>query len=121
MIPALLGMKGNLEMTMISRITSISSRASFRVRKLQIAKSNLALTQVTFLPVYCFFVLLPVYLKCQAIITGLCAALFASGIHFMRTMEFDLSRIVLLSSISVLTSSLATFLLGLYLNVVLFL
>lgn len=60
LVPALLGLKGNLEMTMASRLSSIANMGLLksRLQRVAVFKANIALTQVrTSLSVNCFYLL----------------------------------------------------------------
>lgn len=96
MIPALLGLKGNLEMTLASRLSTQANlgRLDSSIEKWKIAIGNIALTQ------------------CQATIVGFLAALFAIVMGWLPDREFILNHALLSCASSVLTASIASFVLG---------
>ena len=96
LVPALLGLKGNLEMTLASRLSTAANLGELdtfaRCRPLLVA--NLMLIQV------------------QAIIVGLAAAVFSIIMGVILHHEFNIMHAFLLMSSSVATASLASGLLG---------
>ena len=92
LVPALLGLKGNLEMTLASRLSTAANLGildNFATAK-NIAKSNLALIQI------------------QGVVVGGLASIFALLVGW----RFDLTEALLLCTSSILTASLASFCLG---------
>ncbi|XP_054710624.1 solute carrier family 41 member 1-like [Uloborus diversus] len=96
LVPALLGLKGNLEMTLASRISTLANMGTIDTPKEQwrMAFGNLSL------------------LQCQSLVLGLIASMFASIVGWIREGEVNFHNILLLSSSSLLTASVASFLLG---------
>ena len=96
LVPALLGLKGNLEMTLASRLSTAANLGildQFSNAK-KIAKANLALIQI------------------QGVVVGGLASIFALIVGWGPQLKFDLNHALLLSTSSVLTASLASFCLG---------
>ena len=90
LVPALLGLKGNLEMTLASRLSTASNLGildDFQDAQ-DISIGNLALIQI------------------QGIVVGGLASIFA------MIFDFDLKKALLLSTSSIITASLASFSLG---------
>ncbi|GFU05464.1 solute carrier family 41 member 1 [Nephila pilipes] len=96
LVPALLGLKGNLEMTLASRISTLANLGSIDTPKEQwrMAFGNVCL------------------LQCQSLVLGLIASVFASVVGWIREGELNVHNILLLSSSSLVTASAASFLLG---------
>nr|CAD7570568.1 unnamed protein product [Timema californicum] len=97
LVPALLGLKGNLEMTLASRLSTEANLGHMEDTKEQwsMIVGNLTLVQ------------------CQAIVVGLMSAVVAVIMVAISRQEFDLSHTLLLCSCSVITSSIASLILGL--------
>ncbi|XP_076237772.1 solute carrier family 41 member 1-like isoform X2 [Calliopsis andreniformis] len=97
LVPALLGLKGNLEMTLASRLSTHANLGHMDVKKQQwsLIVGNLALIQ------------------CQAIIVGLLASLAAVILGWIPEAQFDISHALLLCASALGTASIASFLLGL--------
>lgn len=97
LVPALLGLKGNLEMTLASRMSTSANIGILDVPSdaLSISVGNLALVQV------------------QGIVVGSLAAILALAMSWLPQFKFDLDQALLLSTASVVTASLASFTLGL--------
>ncbi|RWS06276.1 solute carrier family 41 member 1-like protein [Dinothrombium tinctorium] len=97
LVPALLGLKGNLEMTLASRISTQANLGNLKSvsEQWKITSGNIALTQ------------------CQAIVVGFLAALFAVVIDWLPEGEFNFNHALLLCASSLLTASIASFILGL--------
>lgn len=97
LVPALLGLKGNLEMTLASRLSTQANLGHMDTRKNSaiIAISNLALIQ------------------CQGIVVGFVAAILAVVMDYFTTKQFDWPHGLIISTASVVTASIASFLLGL--------
>merc|ERR1711953_257034 len=96
LVPALLGLKGNLEMTLASRLSTAANLGildDFANAK-TIAKSNLALIQI------------------QGVVVGGLASIFALLVGWLPQLKFDLAQALLLSTSSILTASMASFCLG---------
>ncbi|KAB0801269.1 hypothetical protein PPYR_05623 [Photinus pyralis] len=95
--PPLLGLKGNLEMTLASRLSThanLGRMDSFK-QKWNMITANLMLTQ------------------CQAIVVGLLGSLVAVIMGGIRSNEVELAHVLLICASSLLTVSLASFVLGL--------
>ncbi|CAG2104877.1 unnamed protein product, partial [Medioppia subpectinata] len=102
LVPALLGLKGNLEMTLASRLSTQANLGRIDSGREQwlIASGNIALIQ------------------CQATIVAFLAAIFAITMDWLPEGEFNFSHAILLCASSLLTASIASFLLGLLMIVV---
>ncbi|XP_023241903.1 solute carrier family 41 member 1-like [Centruroides sculpturatus] len=96
LVPSLLGLKGNLEMTLASRLSTQANLGNLDQTKeqYQIAKGNLALVQ------------------CQATVVGFLASLFAILVDYIEEGTFSINHAFLICASSLLTASIASFLLG---------
>lgn len=96
LVPALLGLKGNLEMTLASRISTLANLGTIDNPKDQwkMALGNISL------------------LQCQSLVLGLIASIFASIVGWIREGEFNIHNVLLLCSSSLVTASAASFVLG---------
>ncbi|XP_021001191.1 solute carrier family 41 member 1 isoform X2 [Parasteatoda tepidariorum] len=96
LVPALLGLKGNLEMTLASRLSTQANLGNMDTTKEQwkLATGNMALIQ------------------CQAIVVGFLASLFAMIMGWIPEGKFNLEHAALLCASSLVTASLASFVLG---------
>lgn len=97
LVPALLGLKGNLEMTLASRLSTQANLGhldSF-ADQYYATSGNIAL------------------LQCQATVVGFIAALFAILMDWLPEGQFNISHAILLCGSSLLTASIASFILGL--------
>ncbi|KAG8516222.1 Solute carrier family 41 member 3 [Galemys pyrenaicus] len=96
LVPSLVGLKGNLEMTLASRLSTAANTGQIDERREQhrVISSNLALVQV------------------QATVVGLLAAVAALLLGAVSREEVDFSKAQLLCASSVLTAFLAAFALG---------
>lgn len=96
MVPPLLGLKGNLEMTLACRISTLANlgNAGSRSALLNIAAGNLALIQ------------------CQAIVAGLVAALLAVIKSFAAGGYLDWNHVLTLFTSAALTAELASIVLA---------
>ncbi|CAL1267589.1 unnamed protein product [Larinioides sclopetarius] len=96
LVPALLGLKGNLEMTLASRISTLANLGSIDTPREQwrMAFGNVCL------------------LQCQSLVLGLIASAFASVVGWIREGELNIHNMLLLSSSSLVTASVASFVLG---------
>ncbi|XP_057671129.1 solute carrier family 41 member 1-like isoform X1 [Diorhabda carinulata] len=97
LIPALLGLKGNLEMTLASRLSTQANLGHMDTakQKLNIIVGNLTLIQ------------------CQAIVVGFLGALVAVVMGGIKSNEVELDHVYLLCASSLVTVSIASFVLGL--------
>lgn len=96
LVPALLGLKGNLEMTLASRLSTQANLGNLDTSNEQwkIAGGNLALVQ------------------CQAIVVGFLASVFAIVVDWINARKFDLNHAVLLCASALITASIASVALG---------
>ncbi|KAG8190790.1 hypothetical protein JTE90_005826 [Oedothorax gibbosus] len=96
LVPALLGLKGNLEMTLASRLSTQANLGHMDTSKEQwkLASGNMALIQ------------------CQAIVVGFLASLFAMIMGWIPEGKFNLEHALLLCAASLVTASLASLILG---------
>ncbi|CAK9805211.1 Solute carrier family 41 member 1 [Anthophora quadrimaculata] len=97
LVPALLGLKGNLEMTLASRFSTHANLGHMDTRKQQwtLILGNLALIQ------------------CQATVVGLLASLAAVVLAWIPEAQFDIHHALLLCASALVTASIASFLLSL--------
>ena len=97
LVPALLGLKGNLEMTLASRLSTAANlgRMDRRADCLKLVSCNLALIQ------------------CQAIVIGFLASITGLGLGYFKNGILNLNHGLLMCASSVVTASLASFVLGL--------
>jgi len=96
LVPALLGLKGNLEMTLASRLSTAANLGILDDEKKakEIAKANLALIQI------------------QGVVVGGLAAIFALLVGWIPQLKFNLVDALLLFTSSIFTASMASFSLG---------
>ncbi|XP_076048601.1 solute carrier family 41 member 1-like [Oratosquilla oratoria] len=96
MVPALLGLKGNLEMTLASRLSTHANMGHLDQRDecLSMILGNLALIQ------------------CQAIVVGFLASVAAVVMGWIPEGEFHILHALLLCASALVTASLASFILG---------
>lgn len=96
LVPALLGLKGNLEMTLASRLSTQANLGHMDSRREQwkLIAGNMALIQ------------------CQAIVVGSLAAFAAVVMGWIPNGDFNFDHALLLCASSMLTASLASFVLG---------
>ena len=97
LVPALLGLKGNLEMTLASRLSTQANLGHMdtKSQKWTLIVGNLALIQ------------------CQAMVVGLLAALAAVILGWIPEANFDIHHGLLLCASALVTASVASFILGL--------
>lgn len=95
LVPALLGLKGNLEMTLASRLSTHAHLGHLETSLKSLVVGNLCLIQ------------------CQAILVGFLAAMAAVAMGWIPKGQFDIHHAMLLCASSVLTASFASFVLGL--------
>ncbi|KAI6180924.1 hypothetical protein M3Y98_00773900 [Aphelenchoides besseyi] len=96
MVPALLGLKGNLEMTLASRLSTLANCGHMETRKQQLAAltSNLALVQA------------------QAIVVSFVASILAVATSVAEGQSFVWNHFVSLTLTGVLTASVASLILS---------
>lgn len=95
MVPALLGLKGNLEMTLAARLSTALNVGSLTpAKRWKIIGANLALTQA------------------QAVVVGFLASVFAVLIGFIGHKTIDWGHALLLCGAASATTALASSLLG---------
>ncbi|KAH7947209.1 hypothetical protein HPB52_008239 [Rhipicephalus sanguineus] len=97
LVPALLGLKGNLEMTLASRLSTQANlgKMDTSTEQWRMATGNLAL------------------LQCQATVVGFLASLFAMVMGWIPEGVFNWRHALLLCASSLLTASVASLALGL--------
>lgn len=95
LVPALLGLKGNLEMTLASRLSTHAHLGHLDTSMASLAMGNLCLIQ------------------CQAVVVAFLAALAAVAMGWIPEGDFNIHHALLLGASSVLTASVASFVLGL--------
>lgn len=96
LLPALLGLKGNLQMTLASRLSTHSHLGHLQTKEdlLSLSCANLSLNQ------------------CLSIVISLSASLLAITIHLLTTEnEFDLKHLLLITATALVTSSVTSFVL----------
>ncbi|UYV62371.1 hypothetical protein LAZ67_2000320 [Cordylochernes scorpioides] len=96
LVPALLGLKGNLEMTLASRLSTQANlgRMDRSSDQWLLASGNMALIQ------------------CQALVVGFSASMFAVAMEWIPKGYFNWSHVAVLVASSVVTASLASLILG---------
>jgi len=96
LVPPLLGLKGNLEMTLASRLSTHANLGHLDSRELfcSICLGNLAVVQ------------------CQAIVVGFLAALVACMLNLFTTGKLNWQHLVLMAASSVAAASIASFFLA---------
>lgn len=96
LVPALLGLKGNLEMTLASRLSTQANLGNMdnRSEQWKMIIANMALIQ------------------CQAAVVGFLASLAAMVMGWIPEGKFNLDHALLLCASSLVTASLASFILG---------
>lgn len=97
LVPSLLGLKGNLEMTLASRLSTQANLGNMDTKKtlMIMVMGNLALIQL------------------QAIVVGLLASLTAMIFGWIPEGSWDMQHGALLCAAAILTASIASFVLGL--------
>jgi len=96
MVPALLGLKGNLEMTLASRLSTACNLGKLDCKKdaVSMILGNLVLVQ------------------CQGIVVGFLASLVGMAMGWLPEGKFDIDHALLLCASAVVTASIASFALG---------
>lgn len=96
LVPALLGLKGNLEMTLASRLSTQANLGNMDTgaQQWKMASGNMALIQ------------------CQAAVLGLVASMFAVVIGWIPQGHFNLNHALVLCASSLVTASIASLILG---------
>ncbi|BFZ10527.1 hypothetical protein BsWGS_13566 [Bradybaena similaris] len=96
LVPALLGLKGNLEMTLASRLSTQAHLGNMDTKKESVTMicGNISLVQA------------------QAIVVGFLSSLTAMVLGWLPKGEFDIHHGVLLCASSLFTASVASFVLG---------
>ena len=102
LVPALLGLKGNLEMTLASRLSTAANlgKMDSMADCLKLVTCNLALIQ------------------CQAIVIGFLASITGLGLGYFKNGILNFNHGLLMCASSVVTASLASFVLGLVMVIV---
>uniref|UniRef100_A0A914WKI7 SLC41A/MgtE integral membrane domain-containing protein n=1 Tax=Plectus sambesii TaxID=2011161 RepID=A0A914WKI7_9BILA len=102
LVPALLGLKGNLEMTLASRLSTLANLGKMETREQQfkVLYSNMALLQI------------------QSTCVAFFASVLALAITSIKNEKFDLAHATMLCATSMTTASVASLLLGLLMTVV---
>ncbi|OXA52611.1 solute carrier family 41 member 1 [Folsomia candida] len=105
LVPALLGLKGNLEMTLASRLSTQANLGNLDTARSQwhMSVGNLSLVQ------------------CQAIVVGFLASVAAIVLGWIPDGHFDMDHALILCTSSVVTASIASFALGLVMVLVIIL
>lgn len=105
LVPALLGLKGNLEMTLASRLSTQANLGHMDTKSQQwtLIVGNLALIQ------------------CQAMVVGLLASLAAVALGWLPEAKFDIHHGLILGASALVTASVASFVLGLVMSAVILL
>ncbi|XP_043477371.1 solute carrier family 41 member 1-like isoform X2 [Leptopilina heterotoma] len=105
LVPALLGLKGNLEMTLASRLSTQANLGHMDTRSQQwtLIVGNLALIQ------------------CQAMVVGMLASLAAVALGWLPEAKFDIHHGLILGASALVTASVASFVLGLVMSAVILL
>lgn len=96
LVPALLGLKGNLEMTLASRLSTHANLGNMesKYEQMSLAGGNLALTQI------------------QAVVVGFLSSIFAIVLNLILRGQLEVNHALLLITSSVLTASFASLILG---------
>jgi len=96
MVPALLGLKGNLEMTLASRLSTACNLGKLDCKKNAVSMilGNLVLVQ------------------CQGIVVGFLASIVGMAMGWLPEGKFNIDHALLLCASAVVTASMASFALG---------
>jgi cation transporter-like permease len=100
LVPSLLGLKGNLEMTMASRLSTEANLGHMEKwsTTLRMIGGDMVLVQ------------------CQAIVVSFLAAIVAILVNVCQTGTFDLDKCLVICASSLITANVACFLLGIHLT-----
>lgn len=115
LVPALLGLKGNLEMTLASRLSTQANLGHMDTPKEQwsMIAANLTLIQVgTQLLITISGDSSCDPFQCQAIVVGFLGSVAALIMEASKTQTFNLDHAFLLCASSLVTASIASFVLG---------
>jgi solute carrier family 41 len=117
LVPALLGLKGNLEMTLASRLSTQANLGHMDTPKEQwsMIAANLTLIQVSFRhnrQNMCFIQTKCYWFQCQAIVVGFLGSVAALIMEASKTQTLNLDHAFLLCASSLVTASIASFVLG---------
>lgn len=98
LVPALLGLKGNLDMTLAARLSTQANLGNMKSRKeiVHMVVGNISLVQV------------------QAIVASFIVSIFSLGVGFAFSGEFYWSHAFLLTASSMFTATVSCFVLGKY-------
>lgn len=116
LIPALLGLKGNLEMTLASRLSTQANLGHMDTPQQQLSMivGNLTLIQVPNSTLGTLNVTTPqVLFQCQAIVVGFLGSIVAIVMGGIKSSDVELDHAYLLCASSLVTVSLASLVLGL--------
>lgn len=104
LVPALLGLKGNLEMTLASRMSTLSNLGALDdpVKLKEVVTANLALDQF------------------QAIVVGSLAAIMAMAMAWFPSMDVNGDKVMLILASSVATAASTSLVLGSTMMLVIF-
>eukprot|EP00927_Polykrikos_kofoidii_P051618 TRINITY_DN45410_c0_g1_i1.p1 TRINITY_DN45410_c0_g1~~TRINITY_DN45410_c0_g1_i1.p1 ORF type:complete len:461 (-),score=71.04 TRINITY_DN45410_c0_g1_i1:346-1728(-) len=109
LVPALLGLKGNLEMTLASRLSTHANLGNLDHRFSDVFRGG------QFASIICGNIIV---VQCQAIVVGLLASGVANTVHFVSHGRFNSSHALLLATSAVAAASAASFLLSVIMVVV---
>jgi solute carrier family 41 len=98
LVPALLGLKGNLDMTLASRLSTQANLGNMKKKSeiVHMVVGNISLVQV------------------QAIVASFIVSIFALGVGYAFNREFVISHALLLTASSMFTATSSCFVLGMY-------
>jgi len=96
LVPALMGLKGNLDMTLAARLSTQANLGNMSSRKeiIHMVTGNIALVQV------------------QAIVASILISIFAVGVGTAFSGEFNFSHAMLMAASAILTATSTCFVLG---------
>jgi solute carrier family 41 len=98
LVPALLGLKGNLDMTLASRLSTQANLGNMNTRSeiVHMVVGNISLVQV------------------QAIVAAFIVSIFSLAVGYAFNREFVISHALLLTASSMFTATSSCFVLGMY-------